>query len=108
MISIRKLQFIFERMSKETVQPAQLLVSFILREAKRISAIFSKHLDESHIHENMDEYINTIRIHKVQSSINDLNQKLSDPHIKNNREMTNRIFIEMIDLKKKLEALKDK
>lgn len=103
-------QFIFERMSKkETVQPAQLLDFFHSKgEAKRISAIFSKHLDESHIHENMDEYINTIRIHKVQSSINDLNQKLSDPHIKNNREMTNRIFIEMIDLKKKLEALKDK
>lgn len=103
-------QFIFERMSKkETVQPAQLLDFFHSKgEANRISAIFSKHLDESHIHENMDEYINTIRIHKVQSSINDLNQKLSDPHIKNNREMTNRIFIEMIDLKKKLEALKDK
>ena len=94
---------------KETVQPAQLLDFFHSKgEANRISAIFSKHLDESHIHENMDEYINTIRIHKVQSSINDLNQKLSDPHIKNNREMTNRIFIEMIDLKKKLEALKDK
>lgn len=101
-------KIIFERMNnKEYVIPAQLLDIFKTEEAgKKISAIFAKELDKEFMDNNIMEYINTIQMHKLQDKINHLNEKLKKVSYQKDAETTNKIYIEIVELKKKLEELK--
>jgi DNA primase len=105
-------KIIYKKMNnKETVIPGQLLDIFNSEhEGQVISGIFSKNYDKEFIDKNIMEYINTIRIYKLQEKINNLNNsiKLMSKENNVNVEKTNRIYIEIIELKKKLEALKGK
>lgn len=99
---------IFEKMNrKEYVIPAQLLDIFKTEEAeKKISAIFAKELNKEFMDNNIMEYINTIRIHKLQDNMNHLNEELKKASQQKSAETTNNIYIEIVELKKKLEELK--
>lgn len=103
---------IYKKMNnKETVIPGQLMDIFNNEnEGKVISGIFSKKYDKEFIDKNIMEYINTIRIFKLQDKINKLNSSIKIMSKENNVnvEKTNRTYIEIIELKKKLEALKGK
>lgn len=101
-------KIIFEKMGKkEYVIPAQLLNIFKTEEAgEKISSIFSKELDKEFMDKNIMEYINTIQVHKLQNKIDQLNEKLKKMSQQDNPEMINKIYIEIVELKKKLEELK--
>lgn len=105
----RKLaRIIFEKMdNKETVIPGQILDIFKREEeSRRVAAIFTKELDRELIGKNIMEYINTIQTYKIQSEIDELNQKLKSLNGEKDTETSNKIYIEIIGLKKRLEDLK--
>ena len=101
-------KIIFEKMEqKEYVIPAQLLDIFKTEEAgEKISSIFSKELNKEFMDKNIMEYINTIQVHKLQNKIDQLNEKLKKMSQQDNPETINKIYIEIVELKKKLEELK--
>ena len=103
-------KMIYEKMNnKEIVIPAQLLDIFNNEnESKIISSIFSKSLDKEFMDKNIMEYINTINIYKLQEKIDKLNNTIktmsNEDH--GNIEKTNKMYIEIVELKKKIEMLK--
>src|SRR5699024_7037437 len=101
-------KIIFEKMNqKEFVTPIQLLDTFQSQEeGSRISKIFSRKINKEFMDKNMLEYINTIKIYKLQNQIDQLNLSLKDTNVQNNTETSNEIYIEIINLKKQIEELK--
>ena len=101
-------KILFEKMNnKEIVIPGQLLDIFRNEEeSRKIAAIFTKELDKELMGKNIMEYINTIKTNKIQNQIDELNDELKILSEKNDTENSNKIYIEIIGLKKKLEDLK--
>lgn len=103
-------QIIYKKLNnKEMVIPAQLLDTFNSgQEGMIISEIFSKSYSRDLINENIMEYINTIELHKLQDKIDKLNREIKNISEEGNVdiEKSNEIYIELIELKRKLERLK--
>jgi len=96
---------------KEMVIPAQLLNTFnSVQEGRVVSEIFSKNYSKELINKNILEYINTIEIHKLQNKIDKLNKDIKIMNEKGNVdiEKSNETYIELVELKRKLERLKGK
>ncbi|SJZ32933.1 DNA primase [Garciella nitratireducens] len=101
-------KIIFEKMeNKEYVIPAELLDIFKTEEAgEKIASIFSKELNKEFMEKDIMEYINTIQVYTLQNKIDQLNQNLKKMSKKENPEAINKVYIEIVKLKKKLEELK--
>lgn len=105
-------EIIYNKMNKkEMVIPAQLLNIFnSVQEGRVVSEIFSKNYSKELINKNILEYINTIEIHKLQNKIDKLNKDIKIMNEKGNVdiEKSNETYIELVELKRKLERLKGK
>ena len=105
-------EIIYNKMNKkEMVIPAQLLNTFnSVQEGRVVSEIFSKNYSKELINKNILEYINTIEIHKLQNKIDKLNKDIKIMNEKGNVdiEKSNETYIELVELKRKLERLKGK